>query len=208
MSAHKAAIGVNSTTAELFTKIHNRTQSSRALGWDTNDRASNSYRGCGNLSATTFTHTGYTGTQICADPVTGGGLITILLTNRVYPKADEGSLHRIHAARQAFNNAVLSAVQKKRSAMKHDDRARAALAAREDHPLDRRGSAAMVLDGCPGAAITGLLFTEVLNLTAPGLAEVAALHRAGNSSGACNALALHFAAADTAPWLRYAAPRP
>ena len=31
-------------------------QSSRALGWDTNDYRANSYRGCGNLSAVAFTH--------------------------------------------------------------------------------------------------------------------------------------------------------
>jgi CubicO group peptidase (beta-lactamase class C family) len=106
------ALGVNATTVKLFTTIHNATQSSRALGWDTNSYLANSYRGCGNLSAATFTHTGYTGTQLCADPLAlgGRGALTILLTNRVYPAADEGSLHRIHAARQAFNNAVLSAL--------------------------------------------------------------------------------------------------
>lgn len=38
--------------------MHNQTQSSRALGWDTNDYVSNTYRGCANLSSTTFTHTG------------------------------------------------------------------------------------------------------------------------------------------------------
>ena len=89
-------------------RAHNLSQSSRALGWDTNDYGANSYRGCANLSATTFTHTGYTGTQICADPQRG--LITVLLTNRVFPNADTSSLHKIHAARQAFNNAVKDAV--------------------------------------------------------------------------------------------------
>ena len=106
------ALGVNATTVKLFTTIHNATQSSRALGWDTNCYSANTYRGCGNLSSATFTHTGYTGTQLCADPLAlgGSGAMTILLTNRVYPAADEGSLHRIHAARQAFNNAVLAAL--------------------------------------------------------------------------------------------------
>ena len=33
-------------------------QSSRALGWDTNDYVMDTYRGCGNFSAFTFTHTG------------------------------------------------------------------------------------------------------------------------------------------------------
>ena len=41
----------------------------------------------------------------------------------------------------------------------------------------------------------------------PGLARVAAAHAAGNITGACNELALYYAAADTAEWLRVAAPR-
>lgn len=101
-------LGINQTTTKLFTTIHNASQSSRALGWDTNDYVANTYRGCGNLSQATFTHTGYTGTQICADPSTKSGLITILLTNRVYPDADVESLKKIHATRQAFNNEVLN----------------------------------------------------------------------------------------------------
>eukprot|EP01050_Picozoa_sp_SAG11_P007267 SAG11_NODE_599_length_8269_cov_3.455080_2_plen_88_part_00 len=83
-------------------------QSSRALGWDTNDYSANAYRGCGNLSATTYTHTGYTGTQVCTDP--DRQLITVLLTNRVYPHADLRSIHAIHYARQRFNNLVRKAV--------------------------------------------------------------------------------------------------
>ena len=65
---------------------------------------------CGNMSAQTFTHTGYTGTQICADPATRSGLVTVLLTNRVFPAADAESERRIHTARQGFNNAVLAAL--------------------------------------------------------------------------------------------------
>ena len=99
----RAGIGVNDTTARLFTRVANASFSSRALGWDTN--APGSYRGCGRMSAATFTHTGYTGTQLCADP--GRGLATVLLTNRVYPRADARSSHGVHAARQAFSNAVL-----------------------------------------------------------------------------------------------------
>jgi hypothetical protein len=95
---------VNGTTVRKFTTLVNRTQSSRALGWDTNDHVANTYRGCGNLSALSFTHTGYTGTQVCND--VERGLTTVLLTNRVYPRADEESLHTIHSARQEFNNLV------------------------------------------------------------------------------------------------------
>lgn len=45
-----------------FTRVANTSQSSRALGWNTNDYQLNTYRGCGDLSAATFTHTGFTGT--------------------------------------------------------------------------------------------------------------------------------------------------
>ena len=63
---------------------------------------------CGALSDATFTHTGYTGTQICADPTRR--LLTVLLTNRVYPRADDRSEAAIHSARIAFNDAVVRAV--------------------------------------------------------------------------------------------------
>ena len=49
-------LGINSTTAQLFTTVRNASFSSRALGWDTNQPGG--YLGCGNLSASTFTHTG------------------------------------------------------------------------------------------------------------------------------------------------------
>eukprot|EP00050_Salpingoeca_kvevrii_P022619 m.129202 g.129202 ORF g.129202 m.129202 type:complete len:387 (-) comp9765_c0_seq6:1445-2605(-) len=104
MFAADADPWINATTVKTFTTIYNVTQSSRALGWDTNSYVANTYRGCANLSETTYTHTGYTGTEICNDPERK--IITILLTNRVYPRADEESLEKIHTARQRFNNAV------------------------------------------------------------------------------------------------------
>lgn len=99
---------INSTTVAHFTAVHNTTQSSRGLGWDTNDYGANTYRGCGNLSATTFTHTGYTGTQVCCDPARG--LITVLLTNRCFPDDSPASKSAVHRARQRFNNAVMGVV--------------------------------------------------------------------------------------------------
>ncbi|KAL5477256.1 hypothetical protein EMCRGX_G024025 [Ephydatia muelleri] len=89
---------INSTTVKTFTTVYNATQSSRALGWDTQTF-------CGNLSATTYTHTGYTGTQVCNDPERN--IITILLTNRCYPN-DPDTL--ITQARIDFNNAVKTVV--------------------------------------------------------------------------------------------------
>ena len=100
-------LGVNATTVARFTAVHNASMSSRALGWDTQAGA-HSLGLCGDMSARTFTHTGYTGTQICVD--VDAGLVTVLLTNRVFPRADERSAKAIHQARILFNNAVLRAV--------------------------------------------------------------------------------------------------
>lgn len=94
---------VKQSTVEMFTKVANLTQSSRALGWDTNDYKMNTYRGCASLSPRTYTHTGYTGTETCNDP--DRKLITILLTNRVYP-GKTNSADLIHQLRQAWNTAV------------------------------------------------------------------------------------------------------
>jgi len=101
---------INKTTAEFFTKEYNHSQSSRALGWNTNDPTVFDYgwdQLCGDLSPTTFTHVGYTGTQLCGDP--DRKIITILLTNRVYPSAAN---MKVEDVRRKFNNAVVSVVDK------------------------------------------------------------------------------------------------
>lgn len=86
--------------ARLFTTVADAAQSRRALGWDTNSSL------CGSLSPRTFTHTGYTGTQICADPQRG--LVTVLLTNRAYPQ-QTANFAGVAAARRAFNDAAMRA---------------------------------------------------------------------------------------------------
>lgn len=58
---------------------------------------------CGNLSPRTFMHVGFTGTMLCGDP--DRKVITILLTNRVYPSA---SNFKIENVRREFNNAIVS----------------------------------------------------------------------------------------------------
>ena len=103
--SNATVLGIDAEVARRFTTVHDVNMSSRALGWDTNNYVANTYRGCGNLSSETFTHTGYTGTQICADPI--HSLATVLFTNRVYPNADEESETKIHAYRKEFNNAAL-----------------------------------------------------------------------------------------------------
>jgi serine-type D-Ala-D-Ala carboxypeptidase len=70
---------LNETTVQLWTTVYNTTQSSRALGWDTNYGQNT----CGTLSPKTFFHIGFTGTQFCGDPTTG--TVTVLLANGRYP---------------------------------------------------------------------------------------------------------------------------
>jgi len=83
----------NSTTTKLFVTQVNHSQSSRALGWNTNadDAEDHGFsHGCGTLSNTTFMHTGFTGPTICGDPVRRIG--TVMLCNRVYPDRSTGGL--------------------------------------------------------------------------------------------------------------------
>jgi CubicO group peptidase (beta-lactamase class C family) len=94
-------------TVALFTKIHNATQSSRALGWDTN---ANKMKWCGALSDRTFFHIGFTGTEFCADPV--NGVVTVLLANGRYPNYHVDGLIKM---RPKFNDLALSVVQQLRS---------------------------------------------------------------------------------------------
>jgi len=94
----------NKTTSDYFATEYNHTQSSRAIGWNTNDPYVFDYGwdlSCGNFSARTYTHTGFTGTQICCDPTRD--VFTILLTNRVYP--DPANI-KIRQVRKDFNTAV------------------------------------------------------------------------------------------------------
>jgi len=96
---------INSTTSKLFITQANHSQSSRALGWNTNadDAEDHGFNhGCGTLSTSTFMHTGYTGPTICGDPVRR--LATVLLCNRVYP--DRSSSPLWIQFRREFNTLV------------------------------------------------------------------------------------------------------
>ena len=99
-------------TIDLFVKQNNHSQSSRALGWNTNDESAQPDGGwgqsCGNLSSRTFTHVGFTGTQLCGDPV--NGVFTVLLTARVYGTPNTGNSSGIHSVRKAFNAHVAHAL--------------------------------------------------------------------------------------------------
>jgi len=86
----------SSKTVALFTKAANLSQSSRALGWDTNaDSPDYGFQySCGTLSHETFMHTGYTGPVVCADPKRQIG--AIFLCNRVYPDRSQSGAYIDH----------------------------------------------------------------------------------------------------------------
>ncbi len=98
---------LNQTTIDFFIRVRNTTQSSRALGWDTNAHADTN---CSPLSPTSFTHTGYTGTSVCVDPERK--IFLVLLTNRVYP---DPSNTKIIQFRPQFSNMVKQIIEKGRS---------------------------------------------------------------------------------------------
>ena len=81
--------------------------SSRALGWDTPSRtASGGPSSAGEyFSASSFGHTGFTGTSIWVDPERE--LFCVLLTNRVYPTRENDGIFRL---RPAFHDAVIEAL--------------------------------------------------------------------------------------------------
>jgi CubicO group peptidase (beta-lactamase class C family) len=104
---------LNSTTVDLFIKEYNHSQSSRALGWNTNDHTvvdRGFSASCGTLSPSTYMHIGYTGTLICVDPVRG--LIVLLLSNRVYPLSTSQNSRLMSEARTQFTTAVQVAYDK------------------------------------------------------------------------------------------------
>jgi CubicO group peptidase (beta-lactamase class C family) len=92
---------LESATVERFTRRHGAA-SSRALGWDTPMGRSSA----GDFfSASSFGHTGFTGTSIWVDPELE--LFVVLLTNRVNPTRDNS---RHVAFRRAVHDGVAAAV--------------------------------------------------------------------------------------------------
>lgn len=98
---------LNATTIAFWTRAPNPSFSPRALGWVT-QAATDTYQGCGKLSAETFYHTGFTGTLMCLDPTRN--ISTVLLTTRVYPNMT-ANVDGILALRRNFNDAVLGVLR-------------------------------------------------------------------------------------------------
>ncbi len=90
------------STIDMFTTRHQIGNSARAIGWDvpTSPSTSGHY-----FSATSFGHTGFTGTSIWVDPERQ--LFVVLLTNRVNPTR---SNEKIRQARPAVHDAIFHAL--------------------------------------------------------------------------------------------------
>ena len=94
---------VSGSTVRLFTRRAGVVEgSSRALGWDTPSQPSSAGRF---FSASSFGHTGFTGTSLWIDPEQE--LVVVLLTNRVHPSREN---RRISELRPAFHDAVAAAI--------------------------------------------------------------------------------------------------
>jgi len=94
---------VKRSTIERFTRRAELSPgSSRALGWDTPSENSSAGK---YFSASSFGHTGFTGTSIWVDPERE--LMIILLTNRVHPTRENPQIQKI---RPAFADAVVEAL--------------------------------------------------------------------------------------------------
>jgi len=83
---------LESETIETFTARADVPNSTRALGWDT--KSQEGYSSAGDeFSASSFGHTGYTGTSFWVDPEQD--LFLILLTNRVYPDDTDEQIQQV-----------------------------------------------------------------------------------------------------------------
>jgi len=93
-------------TVQLFTRRESTPAgTSRALGWDTPSKPSQSGK---YLSARSYGHLGYTGTSLWIDP--DHQLSITLLTNRTWPDCQNQDIKQV---RPAFHDAVIEALEKK-----------------------------------------------------------------------------------------------
>jgi CubicO group peptidase (beta-lactamase class C family) len=91
-------------TVALFTRLEGTPQgTSRALGWDTPSRPSQSGK---YFSPNSFGHLGYTGTSLWIDPERQ--ISVTLLTNRTWPDCSSQAIKNV---RPKFHDAVIEAVE-------------------------------------------------------------------------------------------------
>jgi CubicO group peptidase (beta-lactamase class C family) len=92
-------------TVSLFTGRESSPEgTSRALGWDTPSKPSQSGK---YFSAQSFGHLGYTGTSLWIDPARH--LSVTLLTNRTWPDCDNQAIKEV---RPGFHDAIIEALEK------------------------------------------------------------------------------------------------
>jgi serine-type D-Ala-D-Ala carboxypeptidase len=92
------------STIELFARRENTPMgTSRALGWDTPSKPSQSGK---YFSSSSFGHLGYTGTSLWIDPERQ--LSVTLLTNRTWPDCSNQAIRQV---RPRFHDAVIEALQ-------------------------------------------------------------------------------------------------
>jgi len=107
---------INATTIQAFTTAQNLTQSSRAIGWDTNANNVTSFgynQSCGTMSYEhTAMHIGYSGTCVCMDME--NKVWSVILTNRAYNCQGQlcpvGSSDAVKAIYRDFNTELLSMI--------------------------------------------------------------------------------------------------
>ena len=91
-------------TVSLFTRHDTTPGTSRALGWDTPSKPSQSGKYFGPRS---YGHLGYTGTSLWIDP--DRQLSVTLLTNRTWPDCSHQGIKKI---RPSFHNAIIESIDK------------------------------------------------------------------------------------------------
>lgn len=99
---------IKASTIDEWTKKQTK-QSSRGLGWDTNDEGETA--AWKKFSFTSIGHTGFTGTSVFIDKERD--LFAIILTNRVYPTRDNNKLTKI---RHIVHDEIINAIEKKQDA--------------------------------------------------------------------------------------------
>lgn len=98
----------DSKTIELFTQSGS-VKSHRTLGWDKQSENFDSNYISGDASASSYGHSGYTGTMVWVDPKYN--LIFIFLTNRVYPNANNNRLNSLKIRRKIHDVVYQSIVK-------------------------------------------------------------------------------------------------
>lgn len=95
----------NENTVKYFAQTTS-TRSHRALGWDKRPSDGGSSYVSSMASASSFGHSGYTGTLVWVDPAKD--LVFVFLSNRVYPSASNNKINTLHIRRKIMDEVYKS----------------------------------------------------------------------------------------------------